>query len=133
MAKQLNNRNNGNTFPRLASTDFQVGDFVAVDGAGAVIPSAGGDDLVGICNEEITSATPLYASSTPLNISEALYNDEFEIPVITGSAAAALIGTKVDVDPTDPRGVDVSGAGTQILITEVIDAATVVGKIAQRA
>jgi len=99
---------------------------------GTIIPSTGLDQLLGISNERIASTDSDYAVANPLNISEAVYNDEFEIPVITGTATAALEGTYVDVDPTDPRGVDVtSSVAQQILVTKVITGSLIQGKISQ--
>ncbi len=129
MATQKNNRNNGNTFPKKASTAFAVGDFVESDGAGHIQPSTGGNQVFGISNEQIQSTDADYASTRALNISEPTPNDEFVTPVITGTATAAMVGLPFDVDPSDPRGIDVTAPGTDVTVTEFIDAATVVVKI----
>lgn len=132
MATQLNNRNNGNTGRKAASTVFNVGDFVAGNGLGTIIPSTGLDQIIGISNESVQTTDSDYATVRPLNFSEAVYNDEFTIPVITGVATTALEWTYVDVDTTDQRGVDVtSSVAGQILVTKVINATTIQGKIAQ--
>lgn len=130
MATQKNNRNNGNQYPKRASVVFQVGDFVVFDGAGRIRPvNAGGVKVQGISNEQVLTTDADYATNRPLNISEPTPNDEFVTPVITGTATAGMVGLPFDVDPTDPRGIDVSGAGTDVTITEFIDASTVVVKI----
>jgi hypothetical protein len=131
MAKQKNNRNYGETPRKAASTVFQVGDFIQYDGAGTVEPSDGTEQLIGISNEEIQTTDADYAVARQLNASLGGFHVEFEIPVITGTATAALEGTLVDVDPTDPRGVDVTTSTVgQILVTKFISASLILGKIA---
>lgn len=132
MANQINNRNNGNTGNKAASTVFQVGDFISDNGSGQLIPSTGLDQILGISNEAVATTDADYATVRQLNFSESVYNDEFEIPVITGTATSALEWTYVDVDPSDPRGVDVTASvAKQILVTKVINASLIQGKIAQ--
>ena len=133
-ASFLNNRNNGFAFAKAASTAFEVGYFLTFDGSGFVVPVSNSgytDKIIGLSNEQITSASKNYATtddigvSTPVNIL-----DELLIPVSAGTATSALVGTYVDVNPSAPGTVDVSTAGTQILITRVIDASTIRGVIA---
>lgn len=134
-ASFVNNRNNGFSLAKKASTAFEVGYFLTFDGSGHVKPVAnsGGytDKIVGLSNEQITSASKNYATTDDISISTPVnLLDELLIPVSAGTATSALVGTYVDVDPSNPGAVDVSTAGTQILITRVIDSATIRGVIA---
>jgi len=132
MAKQVNNRNNGIVWRKAASTVFAVGDFIAADGLGTIIPTTGLDQILGICNEEILSTDSDYATERQINISESLYNDLFEIPVSIGVATNALEGNYVDVDPANPGSVDVTTSiAQQILVVRVINSSLILGKIAQ--
>lgn len=132
MAKAINNRNNGIVWRKAASTDFAVGDFVAADGLGTIIPTTGVDQILGISNELIASTDADYAVARQLNISEATYNDLFEIPVSIGVATNALEGTYVDVDPLNPGSVDVTtSVAQQILVVRVLNADLILGKISQ--
>lgn len=132
MAKAINNRNNGIVWRKAASTDFAVGDFVAADGLGTIIPSTGLDQLLGVCNDSVTSTDADYATVRQINISEATYNDLFEIPVSIGVATTALEGNYVDIDPANPGSVDVStSVAQQILVVRVLSSDLIIGKIAQ--
>lgn len=133
-ASFVNNRNNGFTSAKKASTAFEVGYFLTYDGSGYVKPvtnGSGTEKILGLSNTQITSASANYATtddisiSTPVNILDELY-----IPVETGTATASLVGTYVNVDSTNPGAVDVSGAGTQILVTRVLSADMIKGVIA---
>lgn len=134
----LNNRNNGNTYPKKASVAFSVGMAVEIDGTtGYVQPATNTTPILGIVNEEVTAASSNYALNTPINVSEATYNDELSFVVSTGSATAAMVGRYVPLDAAS-TGVVVAGisatvsAATPILITKFISATKVQGKIAFR-
>lgn len=130
MAFYINNRNNGDISKKAASTAFEVGQFLQYDGSGYLVPATTGK-VVGICNEAVSSASPDYAVARDLSISIPTQNDEIIIPVITGTATQALVGTLVNVDSSDTTGVDVtSGSHSQILVTRFINASTILGKIA---
>lgn len=138
MATQINNRNNGNTFKKKASTLFSVGQFVEIDGTtGFIQPATNTTPVLGISNQQITAASADYALNTDLNITEGTYNTEFEIPVSTGPAVATLVGQYLAIDAAG-TGVVVAGASatvsaaTPILVTRFIDASTIEGKIAFR-
>lgn len=141
MANQIlfkNNRNNGNSYPKKASTVFAVGMAVEIDGTtGFVQPATNTTPILGITNEAITSASPNYALNSLINVSEATYNDELTFTVSTGSATAAMVGRYVPLDAAS-TGVVVAGisatvsAATPILITKFINATTIQGKIAFR-
>lgn len=88
-------------------------------------------NIMGVCNEEITSSDPLYATSHPFNLSTPVnVMDYLTIPVSSGTATSVLEGTYVDVDPANPGKVIVSSAGTQIFVTKVINSALIEGIIA---
>lgn len=141
MANQVlfvNNRNNGITFNKKASTAFAPGMLVTIDGTtGYIIPATNLTPILGVCNESVTSADTNYADNSPLNVSEATYNDELMFTVSTGSATQAMVGRYVPVDAAS-TGVVVAGisttvgAATPILITKFINATTILGKIAFR-
>jgi hypothetical protein len=131
MATQANYRNNGAISKKKASTAYKVGDFLTTDSNGFLVPAGGvAGKLVGISNEEITASSSDYASTRDLNVSGGGSQVEFEIPVITGSATQTLVGELVDIDASDSRGVDVTAStNDQILVTRIIDSATIKGKI----
>lgn len=141
MANQIqfiNNRQNGRTFIKKASVAFAPGMAVQIDGTtGYVEPADNSTPVLGICNEEVTSASENYAENVPLSISEATYNDELSFIVSTGSATQAMVGRYVPLDAAS-TGVVVAGisatvsAATPILITKFIDATHILGKIAFR-
>ncbi len=134
MATQRNNRNDGNTWPKAASTAFAVGDFIIPNGAGAVVPATGGTgDVIGISNELIQSTDADYAVIRPINVSEGyVMNKEFTVTVTAGGpATAAAVGQTIDVDAADASGVDYGslGAGLDFIISGFIDADTLKVKI----
>lgn len=129
MAFQKNNRTNGNVYNKLASTVYNPGDFVIFNGLGQVIPATGGVTVLGIMNEAINASQSDFAVTRQTSIVEKMPNAEFFIPVSAGVATAAMVGSSFDVDPANPDSIDVSGAGTDILVTEFISATQVVGKI----
>lgn len=131
-ASFANNRNNGFASAKKASTAFEVGYFVTYDGSGHVKPvAAGTDKILGLSNEQITSASANYALTSDISISTPVnILDILTIPVETGTATTALVGTYVNVDAANAGAVDVSAAGTQILVTRVIDSKTILGAIA---
>jgi hypothetical protein len=87
--------------------------------------------ILGLSNDSVTSASSNFAASSDLNISTPVnILDVLDIPVSAGTATAALVGTYVNVDPANPGQVDVSAAGTQILVTRVISATVIKGIIA---
>ena len=128
MAKAINNRNSGYPSQKKASTAYQVGDILTVDSNGFLVPGGAGA-VVGICNEEITSASADYASTRDLVFSGYKMDDYFEFPVITGTATQTLVGELVDIDATDFRGVDVTAStNNQVKVTRIIDSATIEGQ-----
>ncbi len=141
MANQVifaNNRNNGTQYKKKASTAFAPGMLVEIDGTtGYIQPATNTTPVLGVCNEEVTTASSNYAVNSDLNVSEAVYNDELIFTVSTGSATQAMVGRYVPIDAAS-TGVVVAGisatvgAATPILITRFINATTIMGKIAFR-
>lgn len=131
MAKAINNRNSGDVSKKKASTDYQVGDILTVDSSGFLVPGGSGK-AVGICNEEINANTVSaadYASTRDLNFTGYKHDDQFEFPVITGTATQTLVGELVDIDATDFRGVDVTAStNDQVQVTRIIDSTTIWGR-----
>lgn len=127
--KDINNRNSGDVSQKKASTAYRVGDALTVDSNGFLVPGGSGK-VVGVCNEEISSGDADYTSTRDLNYSGFKHDDQFEFPVITGSASQTLVGQLVDIDATDARGVDVTATtNDQIEVTRVISATLIWGRI----
>lgn len=128
MARQINNRNSGYPSKKKASTAYNVGDILTLDSNGFLVPG-GSAPAVGICLEQITSASADYTSTRDLVFTAYKMDDYFEFPVITGTATQALVGELVDIDATDPRGVDVTAStNNQVKVTRIIDTATIEGQ-----
>lgn len=125
----INNRSNGISLDKLASTVYDAGWFVIFNGLGQVIPATGGVPLVGLATENIATTDPDYAVTRPTTILESLHNDQVSVTVTTGSATAAMVGSPFDVDAGNPGGIDVSAPGTDLTIVAVIDATHVICKI----
>ncbi len=133
MASQANNRNSGYISQKKASTAFQVGDMVTIDSSGFLVPGGSGK-IVGISNEKVTAADADYTSTRDLNFSGYKHDDEFVIPVITGTATQTLVGELVDIAASDARGVDVTAStNDQVQVIRIIDTATIVGRFVTQA
>jgi len=131
MARQINNRNSGDVSKKKASTDYEIGDCLTADSNGFLVPGGSGT-VKGICNEKISASDVSaadYASTRDLNFTGFKHDDQFEFPVITGTATQTLVGELVDIDATDPRGVDVTAStNNQVEVTRIIDASTIWGR-----
>lgn len=87
--------------------------------------------ILGLSNEQVTAATTGFATTKDISVSTPVAVLDFlDIPVTVGTATAAMVGQYFDVDTAEPGALDVSAAGSQILVTRVIDADNVVGVIA---
>ncbi len=131
LQKSLRNINieNPQTGPKLASTDFAVGMWLEWDGSGFLQPLGGGNVVEGLCLVPITAQDPDYASTKAITydgIDDTV--DRFLMPVTNGTADDTMIGATFDVD-SNSYGLDVSGGGTQFLITKVITDALVEVKV----
>lgn len=130
MAYFINNRQNGTIAKKVASVTYDIGDFLTTNGAGEVKKvDAITDVILGICNEKISATDADYATQRDITFSEPLANDEIVCTVTGGGATQALEQTTVRVDIANPGNV-ITTAGTQFYVTRVINANTVVGKIA---
>ncbi len=134
----LNNRQNGITYPKKASTAFAPGMAVQIDGTtGYIVPATNATPVLGITNESVTSASDNYADNSMISVSEAVYNDELIFTVSTGPATAAMVGRYLPLDAAS-TGVTITGisatvsVATPILVTRFINATTIFGKIAFR-
>lgn len=108
--------------PKAVSTDFQANEFVTYDGIGGIIPATPGDPILGLNGRAVTSADDDYAAATPIPYQVA-NGFTFEIPVTTGTADATMVGSPFDLDTAS--SLDVSGAGTQFVMTKFISATLV--------
>lgn len=87
--------------------------------------------ILGISNQQITSASSSYTDTSDLNVSTPVtLLDYIDIPVSIGTATTGMVGSYFNIDPLTSGSIDVTAAGTQILVTRVIDADNVVGVIA---
>lgn len=128
MAKKINRDTAGEASKKKASTAYKVGDCLTVDASGFMVPGGEGS-VKGVCLEQITSADSDYASTRDLVFQGFDHEDQFEFPVITGTATQAMVGTLVDLDDTDPRGLDVTATDDkQVEITRFISASLVWGR-----
>lgn len=122
---------NPETAPKAASTAYNVGDWLKANGSGALVPLTPTVPVKGLCLETISSASPDYTSTRQIAYDGiADTTDRWLMPVTTGSAAASDIGSTFDVDAGNSYGLDVSGAGTQFEITQVITSTLVEVKVA---
>lgn len=113
---------------KAASTAFQNGGFISYNGSGYVVPTTAGTAILGVGQEDVTSSDVDYTSTRKIAYQEVGLNLPFFIDVTTGTATAAMVGNKYNVD-TGGCSLDVSGSGTQIEIVAFISATKVVGKV----
>ena len=133
MAKAINNRNSGYGSKKKTNTAFKVGDIVTVDTDGFLVPGGSGK-AVGISNEVVASTDSDYAATRDLSFQGFKHDDEFEFPVITGSATQTLVGEIVDIAASDARGVDVTAStNKQVQVTRVISTSLIVGRFVTQA
>jgi hypothetical protein len=112
--------------PKAASTAMANGQFLTYDGSGGAIPATPGDPILGVCMEDVTAADVDYTSTRKIAYQTA-YNNYFNITVSAGTATAAMVGLPFDLDTAST--LDVSGAGTQVEITNFISATQVEVKV----
>lgn len=113
-------------FPKAASTAFTLNCFVKFDASGHVIPSVSTDaTILGVCLKTIASTDSDYASNTLIPIEVPVEKAvEWIVPVETGTATAALVGTQCDLN--DSLGVNVNGTShNPVYITQFISATSV--------
>jgi hypothetical protein len=113
------------TTPKAPSTAFNVGYFISYDGLGGVIPAQSASlyedetPILGVILEDVQASDVDFASARQVHYQKA-ENNEFLVEVSAGTAVASMIGSTFDVDGVDPSKIDVSGAGTQLKITQVL-------------
>lgn len=116
--------------PKAASTVFNAGWFISYDGAGHVIPAESADlyttatKIRGVILEDILASDDDFTSTRKVSYQDAL-GFVFTVPVGIGTATASMIGSTFDVDGTNPGAIDVSQAGTQLTVVEVLSATLV--------
>lgn len=116
--------------PKAASTAFDAGYFISYDGSGHVIPAESASlygtatKIRGVILEDILSTDDDFTSTRKVSYQDAL-GFVFTVPVGIGTATASMIGSLFDVDGVNPGAIDVSGAGTQLKIVEVISSTLV--------
>lgn len=116
-------------FPKTASTAIACNAILEADGAGTVNPADSADiNLFGISQQTIASTDADYASTKPIGVMVLNPDLVFEADVITGSATAALIGTRCDL--ANSLGVDVTAtAHNQVTIVGVLSTTKVLVRV----
>lgn len=113
----------------FVTAEVVTGGTSAATGTTAAIPF--NTKIFGLSNEEIQSTDSDFATVRPINVSTPVnLQDYLEIPVSSGTATALMVGQYFNVDPANPDSIIVSAAGTQIYVTEFINASLVRGIIA---
>lgn len=107
--------------PKAASTVYRVGDWLQWDGSGHVVPLTTIDPVAGLCQEPIAATDADYTSTRQIHVDLGIQpNDRFLMAIGTGTAIASMIGSTFDVDGSNSGSLDVSGAGTQFRVTQVL-------------
>lgn len=116
-------------YPKKASTAFAVGDLVYADGSGAIQPADSTSGMhIGVIQKAVASTDSDYASTTLVPVLVPTDDTEWLVDVGTGTATAALVGTRFDLK--DANEADVSATSKNVLVcTRFISATKVVVKI----
>lgn len=116
-------------YPKKASTAFAVGDLVYADGSGAIQPADSTSGMhIGVIQKAVASTDSDYASTTLVPVLVPTDDTEWLVDVGTGTATAALIGTRCDLK--DANEIDVSATSKNVVtVTRFISATKVVVKI----
>jgi len=116
-------------YPKKASTAFAVGDLVYADGSGAIQPADATSGMhIGVIQKKVLSTDSDYASTTSVPVLVPTDDTEWLIDVGTGTATAALVGTRFDLK--DENEADVSATAKNVLFcTKFISATKLVVKI----
>ncbi len=111
--------------PKTASTAIACNAVLEADGSGAVNPADAADvSLFGVSQQAITSSDSDYASTTPIGMIKLTDDLVFEADVETGTATAALVGTRCDLATS--TGIDVTATShNQVTIVGFISASKV--------
>lgn len=120
-------------YPKTASTAFAFGDAVTIlntdAGVGTLAKvTSSSTRVIGLIQKTVASTDSDYASATEVPVLVGDVDAEFLCDVSTGTAATTDIGEMIDFD--DENSVDVNAyTKGQLLITRVISASQVVGKL----
>lgn len=116
-------------FPKIASTAIAVGDLMYADGSGAVQPADSTSGMhIGVSMKKIAATDADYASTTLIPVLVPGDDTEWLVDVGTGTATAALVGTRFDLK--DANEADVSATSKNVLwCTKFVSATKVVVKI----
>lgn len=109
-----------------ASTVLQNGAWMSYNGTGSAIPATASGSVIGTSLQTIATTDPDYASAKQVFYQKAGApgKDEFTINIGAGVAAASMVGSPFNLH--DSVSLDVSGAGTQFVITRFISTTLVV-------
>ena len=101
-------------YPKKASTAFAVGDLVYADGSGAIQPADSTSGMhIGVIQKKVASTDSDYASTTFVPVLKAYADNIWEGDVGTGTATAALVGTRCDLK--DANEIDVSATSKNVV------------------
>jgi hypothetical protein len=109
-------------FKKKASTALAVGQVVALDSNGFLIPAVAATtatDIVGICMETVLSTDADYASTRDVGVDTVAKggdNDRFLMVVGTGTAAQSSVGESHDLG--DDGLADLSATTTKVIKVE---------------
>lgn len=95
--------------------------------SGGVKPAVATEALLGVGQEDVLSTDVDFTSTRQIAYQTA-YNNYFEVVVTAGTATAAMVGLKFNLDT--PSTISVAATGTQLEITKFISATRVQVKIA---
>lgn len=119
-------------WPKVASTTIPVGTALTFDGSGAVSVAASTSlPIAGICLKPIASTDADYASNTLIPVLIPSQDSVFEVDVEnSGTATAANVGVKYDLNSTTGTGINLSGTShKQVTVVSFISATKVWVKI----
>lgn len=120
------------SYAKKASTAIAMGQVVAIDSNGFLIPataSTTGNDIVGIAMETIASTDGDYTSTRDVAVDvveKGGDGDRFLAIIGTGTGAQTQVGEAHDLDASTPPGVDVSATTTKVLKVERFISTTLV-------
>lgn len=106
--------------PLPASTALLNGAWMKYNGTGSAIPATSSGAVIGTSLQTIASTDPDYASAKQVYYQKAGApgKDEFIIGIGAGTAIASMVGSPFNL--FDSVSLDVSGAGTQFVVTRVL-------------
>lgn len=119
--KRVRGNPNIRSYAKKASTAISMGQVVAIDSNGFLIPataSTTGNDIVGIAMETIATTDSDYTSTRDVAVDvveKGGEEDVFEAVVGTGTAAQTTVGEAHDLDGSTPPQVDQSATTTKVL------------------